>query len=328
MARVADYSAGRPGAKNLKITGFIGAVRYIGQPGWTKNTDADEFEDFIANELDMALVFELSAGDWRGGFAAGARNARAARAHADAIGFPRDRPIYMAIDQDVVTEAEYEQVESYLDGAASVLGKDLTGPYGEYEVCRRSWEWGYRWQWQCRAWSGTPVEHFANRRLYQYFGHPESGPNGGPGPNIFVGGIEVDTNEVNAPDWGQSGGLDMFTDEDRKLITETRDAVRAAYDNDYAAEPRNIGAQVADQGKSLFSAYTDDPVVGSEVGATKPSNIGDKVKEIRDGVRELQKTGVPVSLTEADRADIADRVQSGLLTQLAPLFDLARRLES
>ncbi|HSL51992.1 MAG TPA: glycoside hydrolase domain-containing protein [Candidatus Deferrimicrobiaceae bacterium] len=193
-----DYSAGFPGAAAIKAAGYAGAVRYIGTPGNRKCATADELDDFNAHGLGMALVFEQTAGQWRSGFEQGRRDAQAARHHADAIGWPRNRPIYMAIDQDVVTEEEYRAVGRYLDGAGEVLGRDLTGPYGEYEVCRRSAEWGFPWQWQCRAWSGIDViQHFDGRRLYQYFGHPDGGP------NPEVGGVDCDVNEVDHPDWGQ-----------------------------------------------------------------------------------------------------------------------------
>lgn len=251
MARVADYSAGKPGARALRDAGFVGAVRYIGQPGWTKNTSAAELADFQAHGLGMGLVFELGAGDWRGGFTAGARHARDARAHADAIGFPRNRPIYMAIDQDVVTIAEFEMAMAYLDGAASVLGKERTGPYGEHDVCAWSWDRGYRWQWQCRAWSGTPIRHFAQRRLYQYFGHPESGPGGGAGPNIHVGGVEVDTNEVTHPDWGQHNGRNDMEFTDRVKLVSPGDPNHAEeHPLNYAVE--NSFYKSSDAYRALF----------------------------------------------------------------------------
>ena len=196
--QVLDYSAGFPGARAIKAAGYAGAVRYIGTPGNRKCATKAELDDFNAHGLGMALVFEQTAGQWRAGFEQGKQDARLAREHADAIGFPRGRPIYMAIDQDVVTEDEFRAMGKYLDGAGEVLGRHLTGPYGEYEVCRRSAEWGFRWQWQCRAWSGIAVIlHFEGRRLYQYFGHP----NGGPNPEI--GGVDCDVNEADNPDWGQ-----------------------------------------------------------------------------------------------------------------------------
>lgn len=197
---VADYSQGFPGAKALKEAGFAGAMRYIGSPGNIKCATAAELQDFMENGLSMGLVFEQTAGQWRNGYSQGQRDATAARHHASAIGFPLDRPIYFAIDQDVVSTEEFEAVDSYADGWASVLGLDFCGPYGEHDVCARLWNRGFKWTWQCRAWSGTPIKYFEPRKLFQRFGAvnvPERG------------GIPCDINDVNAADWGQIGADDV-----------------------------------------------------------------------------------------------------------------------
>lgn len=192
--RVLDYSAGKPGARNIRDHGFVGAVRYIGLPGYTKNTDKAEFEDYKAHGLGMALVFEWHADDWRKGFAGGAEYYAQARNHANSIGFPSDRPIYMAVDQDVVTSGEFRAMENYLAGAIERAGGVTTrvGVYGEHDVCVRA---AQRFPgikvWQCRAWSGTPVKMFPGRHLYQHVG------------TVYVNGIACDFNDVNADDWGQ-----------------------------------------------------------------------------------------------------------------------------
>lgn len=229
MARVADYSEGFPGAAALKKIGYVGAVRYIGLPGYSKCTTKAELIDFTEHELGMALVFEHLATDWRGGYNAGRANMRRALDHAYAIGWPADdRPIYMAVDQDVVTATEFDVAMSYLAGAADAhKGKGSTGPYGEYDVCARSLAAGFGWQWQCRAWSGNrtyPHNHLAAAQLYQHYGHPESGPGGTAGRNLVVGGIECDTNEVLQPDWGQHLLGDEMIDYDR-IINGTAEKV-------------------------------------------------------------------------------------------------------
>lgn len=202
--QVLDYSAGFPGARAIKAAGYVGAVRYIGSPGNRKCATAAELDDFNAHGLGMALVFEQTAGQWRNGFEQGKRDARLARDHADAIGFPRNRPIYMAIDQDVVTEDEFRAMGRYLDGAGEVLGREWVGVYGEGAVCIRAASWGFRWRWQCRAWSGAinpdtglPYTLDGGRTLYQYYGDG----NGGPAP--IVGGVQADINDVLQEDWGQ-----------------------------------------------------------------------------------------------------------------------------
>jgi hypothetical protein len=193
MTQVLDYSAGFPGAARIKAAGYAGAVRYIGFPTRGKCTTAAELRDFNAQGLGMALVYEDKADDWRGGLVRGRDAGVRARAHADAISFPKDRPIYMAIDQDVVTEAEFRTMLAYLDGANDRLGgPDLTGVYGEHDVMVRAQSAGVaKWWWQTRAWSGTPVKLFAARHLYQHVG------------TVRVGGIDCDFNDVLRADWGQ-----------------------------------------------------------------------------------------------------------------------------
>lgn len=195
---VLDYSAGQPGAAAIQRTVIdgqpvIGAVRYIGFPNRKKCTTAGELRDFTAHGLGMALVYEDNADDWRGGLARGREAGARARSHATAIGFPADRPIYMAIDRDVVSAVEFAVMVEYLRGAAQSLGGlDQVGVYGEFDVCIRAQQAGVAtYFWQCRAWSGTPPRLFAARDLYQRVG------------TVQVGGIGCDINDVLQPDWGQ-----------------------------------------------------------------------------------------------------------------------------
>ncbi|WP_228122969.1 glycoside hydrolase domain-containing protein [Saccharothrix syringae] len=194
MAEVLDYSAGFPGAAAIRQAGYAGAVRYIGFPDYLKCTTRAELDDFTNHGLGMALVFEHYTTDWRGGWGAGAANYRRARDHANAIGFPPERPIYMAVDQDVVTEAEFQLARDYIRGARDAAGgyPGLVGVYGEHDVCQAvSGDGLCDWYWQCRAWSGTPVRLFPGRHLYQRVG------------TVYVNGIAADVNDVLQEDWGQ-----------------------------------------------------------------------------------------------------------------------------
>lgn len=196
---VLDYSAGRPGAAAIKRAGFGGAVRYIGFPDRVKCTTSAELADFTRNGLGMALVYEDHAEDWLGGFARGREAGRRARDHANRIGFPRDRPIYMAVDRDVVTGGEFTTMVEYIRGASQTLGGiSVTGVYGEHDVCVRVRQAGVaRWFWQTRAWSGTPPRLFPGRHLFQRAG------------TIEVNGIGCDINDVLQADWGQHTEDDM-----------------------------------------------------------------------------------------------------------------------
>jgi hypothetical protein len=219
MARVLDYSAGIPGAAAIKRAGYAGAVRYIGFPDRTKCTNRDELRDFTTRALGMALVYEDNADDWRGGFARGRDAGRRARDHAGAIGFPAGRPIYMAVDRDVVTAAEFNTMVEYLRGAAQVLGGvNLTGVYGEHDVMVRAQQAGVaKWFWQTRAWSGTPVRLYPGRHLYQHPGR------------VRVGGIDCDFNDVLKADWGQHTQEDEMNEQQYKVLVETQRRVSNTY---------------------------------------------------------------------------------------------------
>lgn len=190
MAQVLDYSAGLPGAANIARAGFNGAARYIGFPERRKCTNRNELDAFSRTGLGMALVFQDGTGDFLGGYSAGQQNARVARLHADVIEFPRNRPVYMAIDRDVVAEHDFGLMLAYLNGAGSVLGAGNVGVYGEFDVVRRALEAGHAsFGWQTAAWSSG--RHYSGADLYQRIG------------SVQVGGISCDVNDVLSADWGQ-----------------------------------------------------------------------------------------------------------------------------
>lgn len=193
-----DYSAGKPGAAAIQKSGALGAIRYIGFPDRSKCTNRAEFVDFDDHNLGMALVFENNTTDWRGGYGAGLVSGRRGRDHANAIRFPADRPIYMAVDQDVVRLGEFAIMIEYLRGAgASLGGVEATGVYGEADVIDRARDAGVAsYFWQTAAWSQG--RRAKNLNLFQKIGA------------VKVAGIDCDINEVLTPDWGQhNAGDDM-----------------------------------------------------------------------------------------------------------------------
>jgi hypothetical protein len=197
VSQVLDYSAGRPRARVVKQQGFAGAVRYIGFPDRTKCITEAEFNDYKAEGLGIALVFEDNAVDWHGGFGQGQVSARKGRDHANAIGFPADHPIYMAVDSQVIGTANHNLAMEYLRGAATSLGGvDKTGVYGQASVCALARDRGLAfWRWQTKAWSGGVVS--SGIHLLQQIG------------TVNVDGIGCDINDVYQDDWGQYGGEDI-----------------------------------------------------------------------------------------------------------------------
>lgn len=212
MATALDYSAGRPAAATVLADGHAGVVRYVGTPGRAKNITKAEYLDMTSRGVGVALVYENGSGDSGGGYSAGVTAARIARADANSVGFPASRPIYFAVDSDQVTAGQFAAAMSYLDGAASVSGIERVGVYGEYDVVERAVGPHARYGWQTVAWSHGLKS--AKAALYQRLGQ------------IYVGGIQVDVNDILTADWGQHnyGGDDMQLSDTVDLYGNEQDA--------------------------------------------------------------------------------------------------------
>lgn len=154
IAEGVDYSDGRPSGAALAARGFTFAVRYIDHPSQTgtKHVTRAEYDDLRANGIDVWLVFERREDDFKAGPAGGAAFARAARAGADAIGYPADRLIFFAVDMHL-TPQQIPTAVAFIGGAVSVLGWHATGGYGFSEfihalrtanTCRGLWQTGSR----------------------------------------------------------------------------------------------------------------------------------------------------------------------------------------
>ncbi|GAA1281612.1 glycoside hydrolase domain-containing protein [Saccharothrix xinjiangensis] len=322
--QVLDYSAGFPGAAAIKAAGYGGAVRYIGFPDRRKCTSKAELEDFTRHGIGMALVYEDHADDWRSGYSGGVAAARRARAHADAIGFPRERPIYMAVDRDVVTEPEFRAAMDYLRGAGSVLGREWTGVYGEHDVCARAASEPVgesrgvaRWFWQCRAWSGTPPRMFGGRHLYQYAGY------------VYVSGITCDYNDVLRDDWGQhtlEGDVSAQEVWDHRVprtpdpVDKRTDAAAwelLRYTNEMTREVRDVVLKV-------FAMVTSDPDITEErLRALWDEQTTRQAKLVIEGVN----AGIAQKVEDAlGRVQDADNLEEAKETALAFRDELARLL--
>lgn len=209
MSTALDYSAAKLQSATIKAAGHVGVIRYVGTPGRTKNITKAEFQELTRNGVSVALVYENKAGDANGGFSAGVTAARAARADADSIGWPRERPIYFAIDSDQVTDLDFDECDGYLNGASSVMGNGIerSGAYGEFDVIERFVGTRVRYGWQTVAWSKG--KRSKKSSLFQRLGQ------------IYVGGIKCDVNDILASDWGQhniqQGNDDMQLTDNVKL---------------------------------------------------------------------------------------------------------------
>ena len=192
MAEGIDYSWARPGGSAIASAGKTFIMRYLypdGQGG--KGLDLSEVQDARANGLLIGTVFESSGNRALSGFAGGQIDAHTAVAQLSDLGMA-DTVVYLAVDFDP-TAAQLVVIGQYLDGAASVLGKDKTGGYGAFSVIDQLCGGVHAdYGWQTYAWSHGLVS--ANANVYQYLN----------GQTLNGGGVDLCRNLKD--DFGAFGG--------------------------------------------------------------------------------------------------------------------------
>lgn len=192
-----DYSAGVIPGATIKAAGYQFVIRYVDDPAAglnAKHIRPGEYRDLVAAGVDVFLVFEVGTADMLAGHDAGVAHATRAKAGADWIGYPPDRPIFMACDMHL-NPAQITSALAYIDGAVSVLG-DACGVYGFWELVDACIAQGKgRWFWQCGI-SPDPTDAV---HLWQRNDR-----------TVTVGGISCDVNELRIP-LTPSTGLDAVT---------------------------------------------------------------------------------------------------------------------
>lgn len=312
MSQVLDYSAGFPGAAAIKGAGYVGAVRYIGFPDRRKCTTQGELDDFNAHQLGMALVFESNATGWRLGYDGGRLHARWARDHANAIGFPADRPVYMATDQDVVTSGEFATMVEYLRGASTSLGGvHVTGVYGEADVIDRARDAGVAaWFWQTAAWSRG---RRTSAHLFQRVG------------TVNVGGIGCDINDVLQDDWGQhnAGANVDLTEQNLKDIAryvgnEIKDKLYQGDDQrtNFYGPDRNAQGELVkrthQQGLAQLFTWVFE---GLDVTRAARDEILASVEQAREGMTQEQVNDVAAKLGDQLGAALGPNIARSVLEE-------------
>jgi hypothetical protein len=191
IAEGVDFSGRRPSATALRAAGKSFVVRYVSAGQHGKEITPTEARYWSGEGIDVAIVYESTAGRALEGRAAGVADARAGRDNVIAAGGPASGGvIYFAVDVDLTAPAQMVAAAQYLTGAASVLGWDQVGVYGEYDlIAYLSTHTECRWFWQTYAWSGGHLHPAA--QLYQH-------RNG-----QVLDGVEVDLNRAYAANFGQ-----------------------------------------------------------------------------------------------------------------------------
>ena len=149
---VIDYSSGFSSSTpaTLKKAGVGIVIRYVGSSAWKSLTPA-EATALRGGGIDIAAVYESSAGWMLGGRSAGIAAARAARAAIIADGGPKRPFVYFACDTPT---SDFASVNAALLGAQSVLGPENVGIYGSYSVISSALKAKAAAKaWQTVAWS-------------------------------------------------------------------------------------------------------------------------------------------------------------------------------
>jgi Domain of unknown function (DUF1906) len=193
MTSGVDYAWSHPTPAALKAAKVAFVMRYLA-PDRSKSLTKSEATALAAAGIWVGVVWESTANRALAGKVGGVADAKAAAAQATACGMPAGRPIYFAVDFDA-TEAQQTQINAYLDGAASVIGRDRVGIYGGYYPVKRALDAGKAvWAWQTIAWSGGQWDAWAHIRQ---------------GAQKTIGGVSCDLNTSMQADFGQwmPGGI-------------------------------------------------------------------------------------------------------------------------
>jgi hypothetical protein len=143
-----DYSFSRPSASALKAAGFTTVVRYISR-GSKKNITESEIESLRKAGLNIALVWETTAGRAADGQKAGVDDVKDGERIADQLGYPKDAVIFYAVDFD----ANPSQVRPYFRGVKN----NARRPYGVYGGFKIADAGLAPYVWQTMAWSSGRV---------------------------------------------------------------------------------------------------------------------------------------------------------------------------
>lgn len=289
-----DYSAAKLSGATIRNAGYGGVIRYIDAPDRlrTKHTNLTEYRDHINNGLRVWLVMQNTTTDADGGYSAGQANARRALAGADYLGYTG--PIFFCNDRTTVPSPSLWQ--SYLDGAASILGISRTGAYGFANAIQLArGHANYFWQaGRGRDVIGATLD--ANGRpvsstVVNFWQDNNFQPT--------VGGITCDRNLI-LKDLTDEGGDDMpLTDADVAKI--------------WGFSARTLDQNAADQSILPMWVWLVGANMGAWAAADKPTPVVDPTTIVQGLVAQLvgplrEELAHLDAVSDSDAAQIADAV--------------------
>jgi len=195
-----DYSAGELSPSDLdsfKPYAIHFLIRYIGYPDNPKCIShyPGAYQRHVRAGRTVLLVAEHLRDDPAGGHEGGVAMARRALKDARSIGYPDSLPIFFCADAWLAeVHIPVATAMAYLDGAASVLGRQQTGAYGFRDFIKAAKAGGHaRWLWLAGS---APTD----REVAEGWPHFYQWNNG----RIRPGGVEADLN------WAYPGVLEAL----------------------------------------------------------------------------------------------------------------------
>lgn len=187
MTQGLDYSNGTIDGHTIVNAGYSFVIRYITSPqlanpsgGLKKHTTPAEYASHRAAGLTVYFVYQGTTADADGGFGMGVANAQKVKAGWKWLG---SGPTLTFFTNDRPTLPSPATWRAYLDGAASVLGKEFVGGYGFFNAINAGLGHASAW-WQ----SGRESDVLPATNIYQW--------NNG---SALVGGKTCDINRLKKP---------------------------------------------------------------------------------------------------------------------------------
>jgi len=182
-----DYAWSHPSISSISANGLSFVCRYLSHDS-SKSLSLNEKNALNSAGISVVVVFEDSAQRMLNGHSAGVADAQFSDSYVKSLGMA-GIPIYFACDFDA-TSTQQTAINAYLDGVASVIGRDRTGIYSGYWPLKRAFDAGkVTYGWQTFAWSGGNWDSRAQLRQVQN--------------DISVGGVGCDLDVNTVADFGQ-----------------------------------------------------------------------------------------------------------------------------
>jgi hypothetical protein len=278
-----DYAwGGPPSITAMRRAGVTFVCRYLSHSP-SKNLTPAEARNLSEAGFWIVVVWETTANRALAGYSGGAADAHDALAQARSCGMPDDRPVFFAVDWDA-GGSQQTQINAYLDGAASVLGRDRVGIYGGYGPVKRALDASKAtWAWQTYAWSGGQWDPRAHIQQYSN--------------SHLLGGVDCDYDRAIKDDFGQW-----------RVGTSPTPAPQPLEDDMAAVSSLGVdGKQVVKAGETASVVFTKEYSDKSDLHGDNGVSVviaKDKYWVVADAIFELH------GLAAGDEVDVAwTRVQ-------------------